>query len=184
MEKFDLTETKISSEQVFGGVLLHVYKDEVRLPNGDTSVREYIKHQGAACVVPVTEDGRVLMERQFRYPFGRVLLEIPAGKLDSAQEDPLAAAERELREETGAHAESIVSLGAFYPSCAYSSEVIHMYLATGITFGARSLDEDEFINTEMIPLEELIDEIMAGRIADGKTQAALLKAYYYLNGRR
>ena len=180
MNDSSLLEQQLSSREIFNGVLLHVFSDEVLLPNGNHGVREYIKHLGAACVVPLTENGEVLMERQFRYPLRRVLWEIPAGKLDSPREDPLNAARRELLEETGVSAKEMVYLGSFYPTCAYSDEVIHMYLATGLSFGDTSLDEDEFINVEKVPLKKLVEEIMAGKIADGKTQAALLKTYIYL----
>lgn len=180
MEEKDYLEKRITCSEVFSGCLLHVFKDDVLLPNGNTSVREYIKHVGAACVVPVTDENEVLMERQFRYPFGRVLLEVPAGKLDSKAEDPKDAACRELREETGASAEELIYLGPFYPTCAYSDEVIHIYLARGLSFGETHLDADEFITVEKIPLETLIADVMSGRIADGKTQTALLKAYLYL----
>ena len=177
----DLAESTVTSEEVYSGVLLHVYRDEVLLPNGNQSVREHIRHLGASCVVPLTENGEVLMVRQFRYPFRRVLLEVPAGKLDSAEEDPMDAAKRELREETGATAAEMVYLGPYYPTCAYSNEIIHMYLAKGLSFGSSDPDEDEFIATQKIPLQELIDMVMQGKIADGKTQTALLKAYYYLH---
>ncbi len=124
------------------------------------------------------------MERQFRYPFRRVLLEIPAGKLDSKAEDPKAAALRELHEETGVTAKEMIYLGPFYPTCAYSDEVIHMYLARGLSYGETALDEDEFITVEKHPLDALIRDIMAGKIADGKTQTALLKAYYYIQNHK
>lgn len=176
----NLIEKKLDSKKVFGGKLLHVYSDTVELPNGHTSTREYIRHVGAACVVPVDEQGNVIIEKQFRYPFGEVLTEIPAGKLDSKEEPHLHAALRELQEETGYAAENMVYLGEFYPTCAYSDEVIHMYLATGLSQGEQNPDEDEFVGVEKVPLHTLVEQIMAGEIKDGKTQAALLKAYLYL----
>ena len=177
----NLFEKQLTSTNVFKGRLLDVYSDEIELPNGKQSTREYIKHVGAACVVPVDCDGNVIIEKQFRYPFHKVLTEIPAGKLDSKEEPHLQAALRELKEETGYTAEAMVYLGEFYPTCAYSDEVIHMYLATGLTKGEQKLDEDEFVGVEKMPLEEAVKEIMAGNIADGKTQTAILKAYLYLN---
>ncbi len=180
MNTENLAETRLSCEEIYHGKIIHVFRDDVRLPDGGVGMREYIRHIGAACVVPVTDAGEVLTVRQFRYPFGETLLEIPAGKLDRKDEDPLEAAKRELREETGATAKEMIPLGAFYPTCAYSDEVIHMFLARGLSFGEMQPDEDEFIVTARIPLRSLIDDVMAGRIRDGKTQAALLKAYYYL----
>ena len=177
----NLFEKQLNSTNVFKGRLLDVYSDEIELPNGKQSTREYIKHVGAACVVPVDYDGNIIIEKQFRYPFHKVLTEIPAGKLDSQEEPHLEAALRELKEETGFTAEKMVYLGEFYPTCAYSDEVIHMYLATGLTKGEQKLDEDEFVGVEKMPLEEAVKEIMAGNIADGKTQTAILKAYLYLN---
>lgn len=179
----NLYEKQLNSDNVFKGKLLDVYRDEIELPNGRHSVREYIKHVGAAAVVPVDEDGNVIMIRQFRYPFARVLLEIPAGKLDSKNEPPLEAAVRELKEETGYTAENIVALGEFYPTCAYADEVIHLYLATGLKKGQQNPDDDEFVEEEKIPLEELVREVMSGKIKDGKTQTAILKAYIYLNNK-
>ena len=176
----DLTEKPISSELIYRGKILDLYRDGVELPNGGSGVREYIRHVGAVCVVPVTDDGRVVVEKQFRYPFRAVLTEIPAGKLDGKDEPPEEAARRELREETGAVAAELIPLGEYYPTCAYSDEVIHMYLARGISFGARSLDEDEFLNVETVPLEDVFRDVMAGKIPDGKTQTAVLKAYLWL----
>ncbi len=180
----ELTEKQIASELIYEGKIVNLYRDDVLLPNGSKGVREYIRHVGAVCVVPVTGDGMVVMERQFRYPFNDVLTELPAGKLDSKQEDPEEAARRELREETGARAEELIFLGDYYPTCAYSDEVIHLYLARGITFGERSLDEDEFLNVQLVPLEEAVRDVMNGTIKDGKTQTALLKAFLYLRDRR
>ncbi len=176
----NLFEKQLSSVNVFKGRLLDVYCDEIELPNGNKSQREYIKHVGAACVVPVDSDGNIIIEKQFRYPFHKILTEIPAGKLDSKDEPHLQAALRELKEETGYTAEKMVYLGEFLPTCAYSDEVIHMYLATGLTKGEQNLDDDEFVGVEKMPLEEAVKEIIAGNITDGKTQTAILKAYLYL----
>ena len=175
-----LFEKQLTTECVFKGKILDLYLDTIELPNGHTATREYIKHVGSACVVPVDTEGNVIVERQFRYPFNAVLTEIPAGKLDSKLEPHLDAALRELKEETGYTAENMVYLGEYYPTCAYSDETIHMYLATGLTQGEQNLDDDEFVGVEKVPLKTLIDRIMAGEIKDGKTQTALLKAYLYL----
>ncbi len=170
----ELTEEKLSSEQVFNGQLLKVYSDEIKLPDGKRGGREYIKHVGAVCVVALTDDNKVIVERQFRYPMQEIILEIPAGKLDSKDEDPLLAAKRELKEETGAVAERMTYLGKFYPTPAYSDEVIHMYLAEGLSFEEQSLDDDEFLTVELMPIDDLVNAILEGKIHDGKTQAAVL----------
>lgn len=182
MTELELRETQLSSKEIFDGRILHVFEDTVRLPNGAAASREYLRHIGAVCVIPVLEDGSVLVERQYRYPVAQVLTEIPAGKLDAKGEDHLLAAQRELREETGATAERWTSLGLFYPACAYSDEAIEMYLAQGLHFGERHLDADEFLNVARVPLTELVEEVMAGRIPDAKTQIAILKADRLLNG--
>ena len=179
----ELTEKQINSQRIYNGKILDLYRDEVALPNGAVGVREYIQHVGAVCVVPVTDDGKVVLEKQFRYPFHAVLTEIPAGKLDGKAEPPEEAARRELQEETGAAAEELIDLGEYYPTCAYSDEVIHMYLARGISFGERKLDEDEFLNVELVPLEDAVRDVLNGKIKDGKTQTALLKAYLWLKER-
>ena len=182
MTEPELRETQLSSREIFDGRILHVFEDTVRLPNGAAASREYLRHIGAVCVIPVLEDGSVLVERQYRYPVAQVLTEIPAGKLDAKDEEHLLAAHRELREETGATAERWTSLGLFYPACAYSDEAIEMYLAQGLHFGERHLDADEFLNVARVPLTELVEEVMAGRIPDAKTQIAILKADRLLNG--
>lgn len=182
MTELELRETQLSSREIFDGRILHVFEDTVRLPNGAAASREYLRHIGAVCVIPVLEDGSVLVERQYRYPVAQVLTEIPAGKLDAKDEDHWLAAQRELREETGATAERWTSLGLFYPACAYSDEAIEMYLAQGLHFGERHLDADEFLNVARVPLTELVEEVMAGRIPDAKTQIAILKADRLLNG--
>lgn len=178
----NLTEKTVSSTEIYKGKIIDVYRDDIILPDGNPAKREYIKHIGAACVVPVTDEGEVVMVRQYRYPFHSVLLEVPAGKLDSKDEDPLNTAIRELKEETGAEAREIIYMGGYYPTCAYSDEVIHMYLAKGLSYGDTRFDEDEFIVREKIPLRQLVKDVMDGKICDGKTQTALLKAYMLLNG--
>ena len=167
-------EKTINSENVFSGKLLNVFNDGIELPDGNKASREYIKHVGAVCVVALTDDNKVIVERQYRYPMHEITLEIPAGKLDSKDEDPLEAAKRELREETGALADRMTYLGKFYPTPAYSDEVIHMYLAEGLSFGDQSLDDDEFLTIDLVPISELADRILQGDIPDGKTQAAIL----------
>ena len=173
----NLIETQLTSEEIFDGRILHLYNDPVRLPNGKTAPREVTRHVGAVCVVPLLDDGRVIVERQFRYPVNEVITEIPAGKRDSKDEDPELAARRELREETGIEAKELICLGKFYPAAAYSDEVIWMYLAKGLTFGEQQLDDDEFLNVAAVPLEALVRDIMAGKIPDAKTQAAVMRVY-------
>ena len=169
-----LIEKQISSKNVFDGVLLHVYKDDIELPNGNPAVREYIKHQGAVCVVPVTDKMEIVAVKQYRYPIGRVTIEIPAGKLDKGEE-PLEAAKRELSEETGVECADIEYMGALYPSVAYTDEIIHIYLAKNLVYGEAHTDEDEFLNVEKIPLTTFVEMVMNGEIQDSKTMAAILK---------
>ena len=176
MEEAKLREEQIETENIFSGVILNVKRDRVRLPNGHSSIREVIRHVGAVCVVPVTDDGRVVLERQYRYPIDQVITEIPAGKLDSKEEDRLDAAKRELWEETGIRADSWTDMGLYYPAAAYSDEKITMYLAQGLHMGEQHLDDDEVLNVELVPIEDVVEEIVSGRITDGKTQAAVLKA--------
>lgn len=180
-KKMTLTEKQLDSTEIFDGKLLHVYKDNILLPNGNKSTREYIKHLGAVAIVAMDNDGRIAVEHQFRYPFRAELLEIPAGKLDYEGEDHLEAAKRELREETGITASNFEYLGPFYPTCAYSTEVIHLYFAWGLEFGERELDDDESINVEMIEINEMVDKIIKGEVPDGKTQAAILQVVARLN---
>ena len=176
MEEQKLREIRIDSEEIFNGLIMDVKRDRVRLPNGKQSVRELLRHVGAVCVVPVTDEGCVVIERQYRYPIDQVITEIPAGKLDSPDEDRLSAAQRELREETGFTADRWTDMGLYYPAAAYSDEKITMYLAQGLHKGEQHLDEGEFLNVETVPIAELVEDILMGRITDGKTQAAVLKA--------
>lgn len=176
MEDFkNLNEVQTGSEEIFDGVILHVFKDTVQLPNGKAATREVIRHVGAVGIVPLTDDGKVIVERQFRYPLNRVITEIPAGKLDSLTEDRLSAAKRELAEETGYTATEWIDLGDYYPAAAYCDERITLYLARDLSQGQRHLDEDEFLNFEAVPLAELVNQVMDGTITDGKTQVAILK---------
>ena len=173
MEHFEnLTEVKTHSQEIFDGVVVHLFKDTVKLPNGNPATREVIRHVGAVGVIPMTDDGKVIIERQFRYPLNRIVTEIPAGKLDSFTEDRLSAAKRELEEETGYTAKEWLDLGDYYPAAAW----ITLYLARGLELGQRHLDEDEFLNFEAVPLSDLLEAVMGGRITDGKTQVAVLKA--------
>lgn len=172
----DLTEKTVSSELIFDGKVVHLYKDVVSLPDGNTSMREYVKHVGAVCVVPILDDGRVLLERQYRYAVRKELVEIPAGKLDSPDEDCRAAALRELKEETGAVPEDLIDMGDFYGSPAIMGERIRMFLAKGLKFGDKKLDDGEFLEVFAIPLDDAVRQITEGKIADGKTQAAILRA--------
>ncbi len=182
MNKYEnLTEVQTASEKIYDGVILHVYKDTVTLPNGKPAGRELIRHVGAVGIVPMTEDGRVYVERQYRYPLDAVITEIPAGKLDSKEEDRLAAAKRELKEETGITADRWTDLGVYYPAAAYTDEKITLYLARGLHFGEQKLDDDEFLNIEAVPLTELYEQVMSGEITDGKTQVAILKTVNLLN---
>ena len=172
-----LRENMLMSKSIFDGKVLHVKFDEITLPNGKEATREYCHHNGAVCVIPITDDGEVICVVQHRYPMHENLLEIPAGKLDTPNEIPDEAAIRELREETGATCKKLTYLGLYYPSPAILDERIHMYLAEGLTFGQTEFDEDEFIELVKIPLSELVDMVLGGKIRDGKTQAAVLRAY-------
>ena len=177
----ELFEKTLSSRLIFDGKVVHLYVDDVELPDGGVSVREYVKHLGAVCIVPVTDDGDVILERQYRYAVGEGLLEIPAGKLDYAGEDMRSAALRELREETGAVPAELVDLGTYYGSPAIMGEKIGMFLARGLSFGEDHLDEDEFLEVVRMPLKDAVDMVMRGEVPDGKTQCALLRAYHMLS---
>jgi len=171
----ELHEKTLESRSVFEGRLLKVYADQIELPNGAEGTREYIRHPGGVGIVALTDGGEVLLVRQYRYPYGEVVTEIPAGKRDPG-EDPLTTAQRELEEETGMQAAHWETLGAMYPTPGYTDEVDYLFLATGLHATAAHLDEDEFLDVVRIPLRTLVEQIMDGSIPDAKTQLAVLKA--------
>ena len=179
----NLTEKTIASDLIYDGKVVHLYRDTVELPDGSPAVREIVRHIGAVCVVPVTDEGDVILERQYRYAVGQILTEIPAGKLDYPEEDPAEAALRELREETGAVPRELIGLGDFFGSPAVMGERIRMYLARGLTFTKRQPDDGEFLEVIRMPLEEAVRAVLRGEIPDGKTQCAVLRADAFLSGR-
>ena len=171
----NLEEKQLNSNYLYKGKVINLRSDEALLPNGKTAIREIVEHNGGVCVAALTDDNEVLMVRQFRYPYSQVILEIPAGKRDSKDEEPLQCGIRELKEETGAVAKNMIFLGELYPTPGYCGEIIWLYAATGITFENSNPDEDEFLSVEKIPLEDVVQMIMNGEIKDAKTQAAVLK---------
>jgi ADP-ribose pyrophosphatase len=179
MVAVDLEEHCLSSEVIASGGMLTVKRDQVRLPNGHQSQREYVIHPGAVVVVPVLANGNILLERQFRYPLHQVFIELPAGKIDPG-EQILTTGQRELLEETGFEADEWVKLGLQHPCIGYSNEVIHMYLAKGLRAGAHQRDEDEAMEVFDLSLEACMRMILDGQITDGKTIVALMFAEKYL----
>jgi ADP-ribose pyrophosphatase len=168
-----LIETQVASQAVFAGSLLHVRRDTVRLPNGQLATREYIVHPGAVLVVPVLPDGRLVIERQFRYPLGRVFVEFPAGKLEPG-EPALATAQRELIEEAGYAAEDWTRLGVIHPLLSYSTEAIEIWVATGLSHVGAKLDDGEFLEIGVMSVGEMLKAVDDGAITDAKTVTALL----------
>jgi len=168
-----LTETKVDGETVFDGKLLHVRRDTVRLPDGKLATREYIVHPGAVLIVPVLPDGRLVVEHQYRYPLGSVLIEFPAGKLDPG-ETPLATGQRELREEAGYTATRWQPLGRVHTVVSYSTEAIDFFVADGLTHVGAALDDGEFLEIAALSVEDMLAALDRGEITDAKTVAALL----------
>jgi ADP-ribose pyrophosphatase len=163
-----LTETRLSGETLHEGSFLHVKRDVVQLPDGKRATREYVQHPGAVMVIPLFDDGRVLLERQYRYPIGRVMIEYPAGKLDD-DEGGLTCAQRELREETGYTAREYQFLTRIHPIISYSTEYIDLYLARGLTPGQPKLDDGEFLDTFIADVPQVVEWIRTGAITDVKT---------------
>lgn len=176
-----LNEKTLSSEQIFDGIVVKLFRDEIELENGMKGVREFIKHPGGVCVAALDEEENLYMVEQFRYPFGKALTEVPAGKLEYG-ENPEECGKRELKEEVGATAESFEYLGCLYPTVAYDTEIIHMFLARGLSFGKQHLDEGEFLGVKKLPLKQAFEMVMENKIPDAKTQMIIMKAYYKLHG--
>ncbi len=168
-----LLERFVHGEQVFRGRLLDVRRDTVAMPDGRPATREYVVHPGAVAVVPILDDGRLVMERQFRYPIGRVALEFPAGKIDAC-EPLLVCAQRELTEETGYRAREWARAGLTHNAMAYSTEIIEIWFARGLTAGERRLDDGELIDLALVTENELDTAIASGEVTDAKTMIALL----------
>lgn len=174
-------EKMITTKQVYDGIVVKLFSDEVELDNGYKATREVIHHPGGVCVVALDEDENVFMVEQFRYPFAEVLTEVPAGKLEYG-EQPELCGRRELKEEVGAEAESFEYLGCLYPTVAYDTEKIYMYLARGLSFSEQDLDDGEFLDVKKMPLKQAFEMAMAGQLPDAKTQLAIIKAYLKLHG--
>lgn len=173
-------EKTLESSYLYKGRIINLRSDVVELPNGRRAKREVVEHPGGVCVAALTDKDELLFVRQFRYPYRAELLELPAGKLTPG-EDPLECGKRELREETGAQAREYLSLGRLYPSCGYTDEVIHLYLARGLVYGEQQPDEDEFLDVERIPLARAVKMVLANEVEDAKTQTAVLKAHLLLS---
>ena len=177
----ELKETTLTSKLVYDGGLLKVYYDTVELVNGASAWREVIRHPGAVVMVPVDEESNLYLVRQYRYPYGRVLLEVPAGKLEWGEE-PFAAAKRELEEEIGANASQWTFLGEMCPTPGFCDELQHVWLARGLTFGESHPDEDEFLEPVRLPMKEAVAMAVDGRLEDSKTVAAVLRAWHIMEG--
>lgn len=172
--EMDLTEKQLKAEYVFKGKIFNARVDEALMPDGRTAVREVVEHNGGVMVAPFDSDGNLYFVDQFRYPYFEVVTELPAGKLEKG-EDPYDAGIRELKEETGMTAEKIISLGKLYPSPGYCGEIIHLYLATGLTYGEQDPDDDEFLEVKKIHISKAVEMVMNGDLPDSKTQVGVLK---------
>ena len=171
----DMTEKYLSHKDIFKGRVFDVQLHQVLLPNGSKDTREVVLHQGGACVLPIDDEQNIYLVKQFRYPFGKEIFEVPAGKINDG-EQPLECAKRELSEETGFTAESIEPLAVAYATPAYCSEILSIYVATGLKKGQQKLDEGEFLEVVKIPYTKAYDMVLNGEIPDAKTQIAILRA--------
>lgn len=175
-----LKENRISGEDIYGGIFLHMKRDKILLPDGQEAVREYLTHPGAVAILAILDDGRVLLERQYRYPIAKACIEIPAGKLEIG-EDHLLCAKRELEEETGYTAKKWSYIRRIHPVISYSTELIDIYLAEDLVPGKSKLDDEEFLDVFAAPLEQLIAWVEEGEITDVKTT---ISAYWLDRYRR
>lgn len=170
-----LEEKTTKSEIIYEGPIFTITHDIALLENGETAIRDVLWHHGGVCVIPVTENNEIFLVKQFRYPFNTITQEVPAGKLEKG-ENHEECGRRELMEETGFSCDEFIYLGEMLPTPAYNSEITYMYLAKGLKCGKQKLDADEFLDVEKIPLSEAVELVMNGKIRDGKTQIAILKA--------
>ena len=172
----DLSEKMVSSRTIFEGKIIKVTLDQARLPDGTLAAREVVYHPGGVAVLALDEDNTVYLVNQYRYPIQRLLLELPAGKLDhGSEEDTLLGAQRELSEETGLEASKWTYLGYTLASPGFCDEALHMYLARGLTRKKQHLDEDEFLDVVTMPFDQLVRQVMDGTITDSKTVSTTLK---------
>lgn len=183
LESGNFVEHTVKSVEIFKGKLLHVFQDHVKLPDGEESTREWIKHPGATAIVPLYENGDTMLIRQFRYPMKQIFLEVPAGKLDP-NEEPLRTGQRELTEETGLKADNWTYIGNFYPGIGYSDEIIYIYAAETLTEAELNVDEDEFVEPVRLPFSEAVDMVHRGEITDGKTVISLLRTEQWLKSKK
>lgn len=172
----DLTEKPVKQEYKFKGKIVNLRVDDALLPNGNIAKREIVEHNGGVMVAPLDNEDNLYFVKQFRYPYMEIVTELPAGKLEKG-ENPFEAGKRELKEETGAVANKYVSLGQLYPTPGYCGEIIHMYLATELSFGEQNPDDDEFLEVYKIPLAKAVEMVLSGELKDSKTQTAILKIH-------
>ena len=177
----NLTEKQLTKEYIFKGKIINVRRDTALIPDGSTAIREVVEHNGGVCVIALTDNNEILFVKQFRYPYMEEVLEIPAGKRDSLNEDPLECGKRELKEETGATAKRFIDLGKLYPTPGYCGEIIWMFAALELDFGDCDPDDDEFLEISKIPLDKAVEMVMKGELKDAKTQTAILKLKYMLD---
>lgn len=180
-EDSHLIEQKIASQEILKGNFLHAFRDTVRLPDGSSATREYVRHPGAVCMIPLLDDGRLVLERQYRWPMQRVMVEFPAGKLDPG-EDPLACGKRELLEETGYTAREWAHAGQLHPVISYSTEFIDLWFARGLELQERRLDDEEFLEVITATPQQLVEWCREGIVTDAKTLAGCLWLQNVLSG--